>query len=63
MAPYLEGLAEDVSTQHDGGQVKVMQSSGGMLSAAAAAREPVRTVLSGPPAESSALAASHAGPA
>ena len=48
MAPYLEGLAEDVSTQHDGGQVKVMQSSGGMLSAAAAAREPVRTVLSGP---------------
>ncbi len=48
IAPYLEGLAEEVSNRHGGGQVKVMQSSGGMLSAAAAAREPVRTVLSGP---------------
>ena len=48
MAPYLENLTGGVASRYTGGRVKVMQSSGGMLSAAAAAREPVRTVLSGP---------------
>jgi N-methylhydantoinase A len=40
-----------------GGQVRVMQSSGGIISAAVAAREPVRTILSGP--AGGALGAQH----
>ena len=36
-------------------RVRVMQSNGGIVSAENAAAEPVRTVLSGPPAECSAL--------
>lgn len=40
---YLERLEGGV-----GGTLRVMQSNGGQLSAAAARREPVRTVLSGP---------------
>jgi N-methylhydantoinase A len=45
---YLDNLAGRVSTQPAGGRVDVMQSSGGIISAHIAAREPVRTVLSGP---------------
>lgn len=43
MARYLENLQEHVR-----GSLRIMQSSGGSISAATAAREPVRTVLSGP---------------
>ncbi len=45
---YLTHLAERVSAEHSGGRVHVMQSSGGIIRARVAAREPVRTVLSGP---------------
>jgi N-methylhydantoinase A len=45
---YLSALEERVTTQHAGSRVDVMQSSGGILPARIAAREPVRTVLSGP---------------
>ena len=45
---YLKTLEESVAAQHKGGRVDVMQSSGGILSARVASREPVRTVLSGP---------------
>jgi N-methylhydantoinase A len=48
IASYLQKLEGSVSAQHLGGRVDVMQSSGGILSARVAAREPVRTVLSGP---------------
>jgi N-methylhydantoinase A len=41
---YLRGLEAELSE----GGVKVMQSSGGIVPAGLAAREPVRTVLSGP---------------
>lgn len=43
MARYLANLQEQVSSP-----LRIMQSSGGSISAATAAREPVRTVLSGP---------------
>lgn len=43
MARYLGDLQEHVR-----GPLRIMQSSGGSISAATAAREPVRTVLSGP---------------
>jgi N-methylhydantoinase A len=45
---YLHRLEECVAAEYAGGRVDVMQSSGGILPARAAAREPVRTVLSGP---------------
>jgi N-methylhydantoinase A len=45
---YLDHLEESVSARHSGGRVDVMQSSGGIIPARLAAREPVRTVLSGP---------------
>jgi N-methylhydantoinase A len=48
MESYLLHLEQSVTTQHAGGRVDVMQSSGGILSARRAAPEPVRTVLSGP---------------
>jgi N-methylhydantoinase A len=48
MQTYLTRLEEQVAAQHPGGRVDVMQSSGGIVSASLAAREPVRTVLSGP---------------
>ncbi len=48
MQSYLTHLEERVSAQHIGGRVDVMQSSGGIIPARLAAREPVRTVLSGP---------------
>src|SRR6266571_1047852 len=43
MARYLNNLQEAIS-----GPLRIMQSSGGSISAATAALEPVRTVLSGP---------------
>lgn len=43
MARYLQNLQEHIQ-----GPLRIMQSSGGSISAATAAREPVRTVLSGP---------------
>jgi len=48
METYLLHLVERVGVEHRGGRVDVMQSSGGIVSAGLAAREPVRTVLSGP---------------
>jgi N-methylhydantoinase A len=46
MQNYLGGLEKAMKAR--GAELKVMQSSGGILSARAAAREPVRTILSGP---------------
>ncbi|QBD78355.1 hypothetical protein EPA93_21075 [Ktedonosporobacter rubrisoli] len=43
MARYLNGLQEQLQRP-----LRIMQSSGGSISAATAAKEPVRTVLSGP---------------
>ena len=43
MARYLQNLQKHIQ-----GPLRIMQSSGGSISAATAAREPVRTVLSGP---------------
>jgi N-methylhydantoinase A len=48
MQSYLLHLEQRVTTQHAGGRVDVMQSSGGIIPAQLAAQEPVRTVLSGP---------------
>jgi N-methylhydantoinase A len=48
MESYLLQLEQRVTTQHAGGRVDVMQSSGGIVPARLAAKEPVRTVLSGP---------------
>ena len=48
MQNYLLHLERRVATQHAGGRVDVMQSAGGIISARLAAREPVRTILSGP---------------
>jgi N-methylhydantoinase A len=45
---YLKHLEMSVRERHRGGRVDVMQSSGGIIPARLAAREPVRTVLSGP---------------
>jgi N-methylhydantoinase A len=48
METYLLHLEQRVAAQHAGVRVDVMQSSGGIISARLAAREPVRTILSGP---------------
>ncbi len=45
---YIGNLEKCVAAEHKGGRVEVMQSSGGILPARVAARESVRTVLSGP---------------
>jgi N-methylhydantoinase A len=45
---YLIHLEKSAIEQHSSTRVDVMQSSGGIVSARIAAREPVRTVLSGP---------------
>jgi N-methylhydantoinase A len=45
---YLSALERSVAGRPGGGRVDVMQSSGGIVPAHLAAREPVRTVLSGP---------------
>lgn len=46
MSAYISGLEKALSQRH--AELSVMQSSGGILSAGTAAREPVRTILSGP---------------
>ncbi|HTV57059.1 MAG TPA: hydantoinase/oxoprolinase family protein [Terriglobia bacterium] len=48
MGGYLACLESSVRSVCPGARLQVMQSSGGAISAAFAAREPVRTVLSGP---------------
>ncbi len=48
MQRYLENLASRASTQSKHSRIFVMQSSGGIAALPTAAREPVRTVLSGP---------------
>lgn len=45
---YLTQLEQRVSARYERARVDVMQSSGGIVPAGIAAREPVRTVLSGP---------------
>jgi len=47
MGGYLERLQHAIAKEN-GGRVYVMQSSGGITTAERAAREPVRTILSGP---------------
>ena len=46
MSGYIGGLQRSLTRR--GASLSIMQSSGGILSAQAAAREPVRTILSGP---------------
>ncbi|MFL6464501.1 MAG: hydantoinase/oxoprolinase family protein [Bryobacteraceae bacterium] len=46
MQNYLQRLDEQIHT--GGSRLHIMQSSGGIISAPVAAREPVRTILSGP---------------
>jgi N-methylhydantoinase A len=48
MEKYLLALEERVAEEYGTARVDVMQSSGGIVPARLAAREPVRTVLSGP---------------
>jgi N-methylhydantoinase A len=48
MGSYLTALGQRVIQRTSGGRVDVMQSSGGIVPAHLAWREPVRTVLSGP---------------
>lgn len=48
MGRYLGGLHRALSRGRSPATLHVMQSSGGVVSAAVAAREPVRTILSGP---------------
>ncbi|MBV8206153.1 MAG: hydantoinase/oxoprolinase family protein, partial [Acidobacteria bacterium] len=48
MGRYIAGLERRAASEFPGTKLHVMQSSGGIVSAATAAREPVRTVLSGP---------------
>src|SRR6266568_4592381 len=46
MQSYIDALSNGLAQQ--GATLSIMQSSGGILSAQSAAREPVRTILSGP---------------
>lgn len=48
MGRYLSELEQALGEQFPGSRLHIMQSSGGIISAAIAAREPVRTILSGP---------------
>ena len=48
MGSHLLNLETRITADHPGSRMDVMQSSGGIVSARLAAREPVRTVLSGP---------------
>ncbi len=48
MESYLCALERTLRNDFDGARMHVMQSSGGIVSASTAAREPVRTILSGP---------------
>jgi N-methylhydantoinase A len=48
LAPRMSRYVEELAASFPGSHVSVMQSSGGIVSAGVAAREPVRTILSGP---------------
>jgi len=48
LQPVMQGYLESLERRARGARVFVMQSSGGITSLRSAAREPVRTVLSGP---------------
>jgi len=48
VSSYIRTLESSLTGRFPSGTVQVMQSSGGIVSASLAAREPVRTVLSGP---------------
>jgi N-methylhydantoinase A len=48
MSAYIGALEEALERRYAGAALRVMQSSGGIVPAKLAAREPVRTVLSGP---------------
>jgi len=48
MSGYISALEEALAARYPGASLRVMQSSGGIVPARLAAREPVRTVLSGP---------------
>lgn len=48
MQSYLLSLEQQIASEFTGSTVHVMQSSGGIIPAATAAAEPVRTILSGP---------------
>ncbi len=48
MGQYITHLQNELRNKKAGARLHVMQSSGGIVSADVAAREPVRTVLSGP---------------
>jgi N-methylhydantoinase A len=48
MSRYLSEIGKLAAQRSRGAQVRIMQSSGGITSARAASREPVRTILSGP---------------
>jgi N-methylhydantoinase A len=48
MQRYLENLVRRNNDRRGGSRIFIMQSSGGITALASAAREPVRTVLSGP---------------
>jgi N-methylhydantoinase A len=48
MSKYLDHLSSALHSACAGAKLHVMQSSGGIISASVASREPVRTILSGP---------------
>lgn len=48
MQKYLLSLQNQIAAEYDNSCVRVMQSSGGVISVLTAAAEPVRTILSGP---------------
>ena len=48
MSGYIGALEDALKARYPGASLRVMQSSGGIVPARLAAREPVRTVLSGP---------------
>ncbi len=54
---YIYALERGLESEWPGAKLSVMQSSGGIISAHVAAREPVRTILSGP--AGGAVGASH----
>jgi N-methylhydantoinase A len=48
LAPLIQRYLQDLENGLHGSRLQVMQSSGGIVPASIAAREPVRTILSGP---------------
>ena len=48
LSRYLDDLEADLATEHFDGQLLIMQSNGGVMSASDARRRPVATLMSGP---------------